>query len=122
VSRHASGDGILESTVSTHLKVLDGTRSSCAPRLCDTCHTGGVRRGAADSDEHVYCTLIEREVRTRVVECNRYTDRNQPSLWDLRQIAWVLRTDAKRQKIGFIRAKEWERLHEDEELLPPHLA
>jgi len=36
----------------------------------------------------------------------------------MRQIAWVLQTDSKRQKIGFLRAKEWERKHEDEELLP----
>jgi hypothetical protein len=107
--------------MSTRLKVLHGTRSSHAPRLCDTCHSGVVRRGAADSDEHVYCTIIEREVRTRVVECNRYTDRTQPSLWDLRQIAWILHADSKRQKMGFVRAKEWERENADEELLPSHL-
>jgi hypothetical protein len=80
-----------------------------------------VRRGAADSDEHVYCTLIEREVRTRVVECNRYTDRTQPSLWNLQQIAWVLRTDSKRQKLGFIHARDWEREQGNEEILPSHL-
>jgi hypothetical protein len=80
-----------------------------------------VRRGAAESDEHIYCTILEQEVRTRVVDCNRFTDRTRPSLWDLRQIAWVLRTDSKRQAIGFIRAKEWEARHPDEELLPTHL-
>ena len=107
--------------MSTRLKVLKGTRSAHTPRLCDTCRSGVVRRGAADSDEQIYCTIVEREVRTRVVECNRYVDRTQPSLWDLRQIAWVLRTDNKRRAIGFVPAKEWERLNEDEELLPPHL-
>jgi len=39
----------------------------------------------------------------------------------MKQIAWVLRTDSKRRQIGFVRAKEWERLHEDEELLPSDL-
>ena len=107
--------------MSTQLKVLHGTRSAHAPRLCDTCQSGVVRRGAADSDEHIYCMVTEREVATRIVECNRYADRNKPSLWDMRQIAWVLRTDSTRQSIGFIRAKEWERKHADEELLPPHL-
>lgn len=107
--------------MNTRLKVLNGTRSLHAARLCDTCQSGVVRRGAADSDEQVYCTVIEREVRTRVVECNRYIDRTRPSLWEMRQIAWVLRTDHKRQQIGFVRAKEWERQHEDEELLPSHL-
>jgi 2-oxoglutarate dehydrogenase complex dehydrogenase (E1) component-like enzyme len=55
-------------------------------------------------------------------DCNRYDDRTKPSLWDLRQMAWVLRTDSKRQKLGFIRAKEWERQNEDGGLLPPHLS
>jgi len=105
----------------THLKVLHGTRSAGASRLCDTCQSGLVRRGAADSDEQVYCMVIERDVRTRIVECNRYVDRTLPSLWDMKQIAWVLRTDSKRRQIGFVRAKDWERLHEDEELLPSDL-
>jgi hypothetical protein len=107
--------------MSTHLKILRGTRSADAPRLCDTCQSGLVRRGAADSDEQIFCTIVEDEVRTRVVECNRYVDRSQPSLWDLRQIAWVLRTDTKRQKLGFLPAREWEKVHSDEDLLPPHL-
>lgn len=107
--------------MSTLLKVMSGTRSPESPRLCDTCQSGVVHRGAAESDEHVYCTVIERQVQTRVVECNRYVYRTRPSLWDLRQIAWVLRTDSKRQPIGFVRAAEWERQHEDEELLPSYL-
>ena len=105
----------------TKLKILDGTRSSCAPRLCDTCQSGLVRKGAAESDERIYCIFMERDIKTRVVECNRYVDRSQPSLWEMRQIAWVLRNDPQREAIGFIRAKEWERKHQDEELLPPHL-
>ncbi len=107
--------------MSTRLKILDGTRSAHAPRLCDTCQNGVVRRGAADSDEHIYCTFIRHEVETHVVECNRYEDRAQPPLWALKQIAWVLRTDSKRQPIGFMRATDWEREHKDEELLPPYL-
>ena len=107
--------------MSTKVKILHGTRSCEAPRLCDTCQWGVVRRGAAESDERIYCTTIRGEVENRVVECNRYEDRGQPSLYHLSQIAWVLRTDTKREKIGFIRAKEWEKLHEDEELLPSHL-
>jgi hypothetical protein len=105
----------------TKLKILNGTRPSCAPRLCDTCQSGLVRKGGAESDERIYCIIMERDIETRVVECNRYVDRSQPSLWEMRQIAWVLSTDSKREAIGFVRAKDWERKHEDEELLPPHL-
>jgi hypothetical protein len=91
------------------------------PRLCDKCQHGLVRRGASESDERIYCNFMAQDIRTTVVECNRFEDRNAPSLWALREIAWVLKTDSKRQKVGFIRAKEWEKLHEDEELLPSHL-
>jgi hypothetical protein len=107
--------------MSTRLKVMGGTRSDAEPRLCDTCRSGLVTRGAAESDEQVFCMMIKGQpVGRPVVECNRYVNRTLPSLWDMRQIAWVLETDSKRQRIGFIRAKEWERRNEDCELLPTH--
>ena len=59
--------------MSTRLKVLNGPSSALAPRLCDTCQSGVVRRGAADSDEHIYCTFIGCEVRSRTV--NRHAFR-----------------------------------------------
>jgi hypothetical protein len=107
--------------MSTSLKIFGGTRSPSAPRLCDTCRSGIVTRGASESDEQVHCTMMEEPIRRKVVECSRYVNRTLPSLWDLQQIAWVLDIDSKRQRIGFVRAKEWERRHEDEELLPSHL-
>ena len=102
----------------TKLKVLSGTRSSHAPRLCDTCQSGVVRKGASESDEHVFCLLTSREVRMRVIECSRYEDMKESPLWAMKEIAWVLHVDSKRQKVGFLRAKESERKHEDEELIP----
>jgi hypothetical protein len=102
----------------TRLKVLGGTRSPHARRLCDSCQTSVVTRGAPDSDEEIFCTITSRRLARAVVECNRYVDRNQPSLWDMRQIAWVLDTDPRRQRIGFIRSKAWESKHADEDLLP----
>jgi hypothetical protein len=105
--------------MSTRLKVLGGTRSASAPRLCDSCQSGVVRRGAPDSDEEIYCTITEQRLARSVVECNRYVDARQPSLWDMRKIAWVLDGDSRRQRIGFIRSDEWEVLHADEDLLPP---
>ena len=107
--------------MSTRLKVLGGTRSADAPRLCDTCQSGVVRKGAPESDEDVYCTITAQRLARAVVECNRYVDRTQPSLWDMRQIAWVLDTDSKRGRIGFLRTQEWEAKHENEDLLPPGL-
>jgi hypothetical protein len=107
--------------MSTALKVRGGTRSASLPRLCDTCHSGVVLRGDACSAEEIHCQLTERPVLTRVVECSRYSSKDQPSLWDMRRSAWILETDSKRQRIGFVRTSEWERKHEGEELLPTHL-
>jgi len=48
-------------------------------------------------------------------------DRAQPALWAMKEIAWVLEADSRRQKIGFITAKEWRKLNQNEELLPGQL-
>lgn len=107
--------------MATGLKVLNGSRSAHAPRLCDTCTSGVIRRGAAESEEHVYCNHIHRGVQMRVVECNAYQNQNHPPLWAMKEIAWVLQTDSRREKIGFIKSTEWQRKHEDESVIPPHL-
>jgi uncharacterized cysteine cluster protein YcgN (CxxCxxCC family) len=88
--------------MSTRLKVLGGTRSPGAPRLCDTCQSGVITRVAPDSDEDIFCTVTERRLARAAVECNRYVDRNQPSLRDMRQIAWVPGTDSGRRRMGFM--------------------
>jgi hypothetical protein len=104
----------------TKIKVFQGTRSGDAPRLCDSCSNGVVLRGPADSEEYVHCTEMQKPVEMRVTECNRYVDRATPPLWAMKEIAWVLQSDSKRQKIGFISAKEWRKVNFDEELVPGH--
>lgn len=105
----------------TKIKVFHGTRSIDAPRLCDSCENGLITRGAAESEEFVFCMRMKSRVTSRVTECNQYVDRAEPPLWALKEIAWVLQVDSKRQKIGFLRAGEWQRLNEDEELIPGHI-
>lgn len=103
------------------IKVFHGARSADAPRLCDSCSNGVVLRGPAESEEYVHCSLMEKPIRMRVTECNRYIDRSQPSLWAMKEIAWVLQSDSKRQKIGFVTAKEWRAQNEFENLIPAQL-
>jgi uncharacterized cysteine cluster protein YcgN (CxxCxxCC family) len=102
----------------TKIKIFQGTRSVDARRLCDSCSEGVVMRGPADSEESVYCSVLRKNVQMRVTECNRYVDRAQPALWAMKEIAWVLEADSRRQKIGFITAKEWRKLNGNEELVP----
>ena len=105
----------------TQIKVFQGTRSADAPRLCDSCSNGVVLRGPAESEERVYCWLMEKSIDMRVTECNRYADRSKPSLRAMQEIAWVLQSDSKRKKIGFVSAKEWRKLNENENLVPVHI-
>ena len=102
----------------TKIKVFQGTRSVDAPRLCDSCSNGVVMRGPAESEERVHCSVMDKPIQMRVTECNRYVDRSQPSLWAMKEIAWVLQSDSKRQQIGFVTAREWRKLNEDENLVP----
>ena len=67
-----------------NFKVFQGTRSVDAPRLCDSCSNGVVLRGPADSEEYVYCSLVEKPIGIRVTECNRYTDRTHAPLWAMK--------------------------------------
>ena len=100
------------------IKVFQGTRSIDAPRLCDSCANGVVMRGPANSEEYVHCSLMEKPIPIRVTECNRYVDRAQPPLWAMKEIAWVLQSDSKRQQIGFVKAREWRKLNDNEDLVP----
>jgi hypothetical protein len=84
------------------IKIREGTRSD-GRRLCDSCRFSTIMRGAADSEERIYCAKLDAPslVPLRVVQCNKYDDRSTPSLYDYQQIAWVLETSPSR-KIGFV--------------------
>ena len=49
---------------------------------------------------------IRDEIRFSVASCTGYSDRSLPSLYDLEDVAWVLRSDARTKKIGFVRARD----------------
>lgn len=99
-------------------KIFQGTRSLNAPRLCDSCHSGLVTRGATSTEETVYCDWAERTIGIRVTECNRYSDRALPSLYEMRKIAWVLETSVSRHGIGFVPARQWRKNNDEDDLIP----
>ena len=41
-----------------------------------------------------------------VTSCSGYSDRRLPSLREMEDVAWVLRTDPKRKQIGFVQARK----------------
>lgn len=91
-------------------KVKFGTPIHDGPALCESCKLSTIVRGRTINEEIVKCSELNRVIRFVVRSCNEYRNRNEPSLQDLRDIAWELRTDKSGQKIGFVSSKEYERL------------
>jgi hypothetical protein len=40
------------------------------------------------------------------VSCSDYVSRQHPSLREMEETAWILRTDAKRHRVGFVPSKD----------------
>lgn len=90
------------------VKVRGGTASSGEPSLCVSCRWATIIRGESLNNEIVSCGSLSRpsqRITFRVTSCNSYNDRSAPSLNDMQQMAWVLRTD-KKNRIGFVPAKD----------------
>lgn len=91
------------------LKIEGGTTAHSEPSLCLTCRYATIVRGAALRDEIVECRHLaegHNRIPFSVTFCNAYVDRTHPSIHDMEEIAWVLRTDTKRNQVGFVRASD----------------
>ena len=103
------------------IKVQGGTVNHGQRSLCETCRWSTVIRGAKLGDQIVECNQLSFEnqrVPFPVASCSRYGDRSQPSLREMEEIAWILRSDPHRSHVGFIRSsrlKDEERYVLDEE-------
>lgn len=60
--------------------------------LCGTCIHAHIARGFRESEELVLCAAHEpvRRVPFRVRECSGYLDKTRQSLYEMKQIAWLL--------------------------------
>jgi hypothetical protein len=88
------------------IKIHGGMARGGEPALCVSCRYATIARGARASDEIVHCSRFDREIRFPVTTCTRYLHQRHPTLYDMEDIAWILRTDANRGRVGFIRAKD----------------
>jgi hypothetical protein len=90
------------------LKIHGGTVSEGHASLCTTCRSATIIRGARLSNEIISCgkRVVRDEITFPVTSCTGYSDRRRPSLYDLEDIAWVLRSDSRTKKIGFVRARD----------------
>lgn len=99
-------------------KVRDGTPYHGGKGLCHSCKHSQVFRGGPESDITVRCqTFYEQPIFiTRpVVECSDYASKVDKSLYEMKQIGWVLATK-NGKTIGFVSAREAKKKSEDGEI------
>lgn len=95
-----------------------GTRSDGKIPLCNTCTYGQVMKGAAESNEVIYCNNISEYIRTRIVQCSGYKNKSLTPIYEMKEIAWVLSTNKAKTKIGFQKYSAWRKDNEGTELIP----
>src|SRR5262245_50507396 len=98
---------LINEEVRVRIKVRGGTVDHGHQSLCESCRWSTVIRGPRLGDEIVECnqlSLFNRRVSFSVTSCSDYRNRNHPSLEDMQATAWVLRSDPRRQQIGFVHA------------------
>ena len=91
------------------VKINGGTAAAGDGPLCPTCRHATIIRGAAVSDQVVECGQLaygHGRISFPVTSCSVYSDRRQPTLRDMEDIAWILRSDPRRREIGFVRSAD----------------
>jgi hypothetical protein len=89
------------------INVRGGTVDHGQRSLCETCRWATIIRGTRLEDEIVECSELgyhDRRIRFAVTSCSGYSDRRRPSLREMEETAWILRSDPHRNQVGFVRS------------------
>ena len=91
------------------IKIRGGTVDHGQRSLCESCRWATVVRGPKFGDEIVECgrlSYANQRVPFPVSSCSDYDDRSLPTLRAMEEIAWVLKTDVRRNQVGFVRSSK----------------
>ena len=91
------------------INIQGGTVRHGDSSLCLTCRHATVVQGPSLKDRFVDCGMLlgrNSRIRFPVSSCSGFSDRRHPTVHEMEDIAWVLRTDARRKSIGFVQARE----------------
>lgn len=91
------------------IKIKGGTVQHGEASLCATCRHATVIQGTSLREQLVDCGRLygnRSRITFPVTSCSGYSDRRSPSVREMEEIAWILRTDTKRNSIGFVEAKK----------------
>ncbi|MGH9560590.1 MAG: hypothetical protein ACRD3S_03965 [Terracidiphilus sp.] len=89
------------------VKVKDGT-PLYGPSLCDSCCNAHIAKGYRLNEKVVVCTVTSPalRVRFRVRECTSYTDKNRQSLYEMKEMAWILAPRGPKRRAGFVHSSK----------------
>lgn len=90
-------------------KIQGGTVEHGERSLCDSCRHALIVEGPSINDRFVQCAKMNDDyghakvrVPFHVHHCSGYENRATTTLWEMKKIAWELRTDKSGRKIGFM--------------------
>jgi len=90
------------------IKIRGGTVQHGESSLCMTCRHATVVKGQSLREEIVQCDRLSEGHNVLRTFCTGSADLRRPSLREMEDLAWILRTDATRKQIGFIQARKLE--------------
>ena len=93
--------------MSIRVKSRGGTVTNGDPTLCLSCKFATIVKGPSLRDEVVECGQLaygHGRITFPVTSCNVYVERGHPSIREMEEIAWVLRSNPKKNEIGFVKA------------------
>jgi hypothetical protein len=91
------------------IKIRGGTVKHGEEPLCHTCRYATIVRGTALRDEIIECGQLScrhQRITFPVTFCTKYLSTQHPSIREMEEMAWVLRSDTKKNTIGFVRASD----------------
>lgn len=77
--------------------------------MCETCRWSTIIRGRKLGEEIVECSSLSyanRRIPFAVTSCTGYSDRRAAGLQEMQELAWILRSDALRHQVGFVRSSK----------------
>lgn len=93
--------------LTTRLNVVQGTVNESKPSLCRTCRNLSSMNGPAESQRVFWCARFGK-LHFEAYHCSSYADKRTPSLQDMYDLAWQLRSDDDKKKMswGFYSPKQ----------------
>lgn len=87
------------------IRIHGGTAREDEAALCLSCRYASVVSGTTARHQIIRCSRVDTTIAFKVTSCTEYLNRQHPSLYHMEDIAWVLRTDARRNRMGFTPSK-----------------